>query len=318
MAREWVSVNKDIKVYGSRIKNGERVPFELGVVKAGSVGFITNEVAEEGTVYVRFPEFYSRFREDELVAVTPYELDTAIDIIKGFEGHHASDGEFQFNIKFYSWECSPKADHYLTSEELDIARWDILDHELRCSFDTSYCDGSFAEDLGWVDGFNTAGRIGGWLVLSHLHGYSSESIEESLRLLEEEKEELLQRWDQLEGPDEDMEREFEEELNYINEQVFDLMTEANDLARDLELTKYYIKEAKENLAEYMKTEDCWEMYYEDKVIEEQKQLQYEKDVVEGLKAWRTVRNYLEDSYFEQDTGIEVISKIDKILPTPVK
>src|SRR5690554_4970652 len=237
MARTWVSVNQD-KAFGHEF-NGKF--HEVGVVKAGSVGFIADETADdtapEGKVYVRFPECFWLFDKDELVEVSPYDLETSIGIIEEFEGHHTGGsyyrggGQFQFNIKFYHWETSPLAEKYLDDEEIGNARWDILENELRKSFDQSWCDGNFAEDLGWVKSFHTAGRMGGWLVLTHDCGYSKEYFEERL---EELKYELNEAREALAQADEDDKVEYEQVIEDVEEELAELQLEANDLARDLE------------------------------------------------------------------------------------
>jgi hypothetical protein len=279
MAREWVSVNKDTE-FGYTHKGEYKV---VGVVKAGSVGFISKEQAVEGKVYVRFPECHWSFNKDQLVEVSPYELETSLYIIKEYEGHHTNkSGEFQFNIKFYNWNVSPLANKYLSSEEIESARWDILENELRNSFDQSWCDGSFVEDLEWVESFHTAGRMGGWLVLKNKWGECSTYFEEEQERIQNELAE---------------EGLTDQEYIDLYAELDDLKVEANNLARELELTDYYIRYSKEHLSEYLKTEDCWERFYEHCIYEEQEQIKDSIRVADFKSGWDKlikVSNLLDD------------------------
>ena len=197
----------------------------------------------------------------------------------------------------------------LTGDELNDGHWTILHDHYECNF-KGECDQTVRDMFDWWADEWQDGRSGGWLVVKHNYRLSADDFYHDHDQLKDELESLQSYY----GEDELSFDEYKEAVEKVNADMYEIQVDANDLARDLEFIHEHINQLKIGLAEYMETEECWEHLYDYKIEEMEAEEQRKKDLAEGWEAWRTVRNYLEESYFEQDSGIKVIDKINKIMP----
>lgn len=299
------------------------------VVKAGQKGYLAPKLKE-----VRFPSYYGPLEESKVEELPQLSIEDSIAIIRSYEGHHTGsyytrgEGKYQFNIKFYSRNVSPMAQELLSDNAIGDAHWDIINHELRCLVDKDYCDGVLSDDFDWIKNIYQEGRLGGWLVLENYSEdeASADAFEARYDDIKSEQERVKERVHDLvaemvrnvpnsEIVDEINEQlaELDEEKRELEDELESLQYEADSLARDLQLIEEILEQSKVGLAEYMETEECWEMYYEHILQEQEEQRKYNENIQAAKDSWSEL------SVLAEDNGkvADIMDTLQKVLPNAV-
>jgi len=233
---KWVTPIKDHVVY------------EGNVIKSGTPGFI-HQVEDDGRIYVCFPQAHVHFKLSELRPAPKLTVEEALEIIKEHQGHHCDEGQFQFNIKFYCWDFPPEVEAFKqkSSRNAELVYneyYSILEQELCCLVGAE-ADYGYMQLFDWIETWHTAGRSGGWLVLTHHRKIWHEDYRADI-------EELRHR---IANYDEESETE---DLWVLEDQLAELEDEVVALAMDLQYIDIDIERAKESLEEYIATNEPWE------------------------------------------------------------
>lgn len=282
MSRRWVEAKKDIIVWRKHapkvIVNKQGVPEVTNVeldqpekvleIPKGSVGFIKeNAHMKEEEGHVQFLMSVLEVPEEDLQEADMPSTEQALEMLKEFKGHHCSEGQYQFNIKMYGhWEASERALQLASDEEINAEYYEILENELRCFVDKEYCDSTLVYDFPWIDKWWTAGRMGGWLVLTHKDPWYDADC------LQERWEELQQEIDSLEvelngASDEDDYIYARKGLEVLMYDLAELETEIKSFAMEISFIANLVRRGIKGTFDYLNSEEAWERLVEQKELD---------------------------------------------------